>query len=86
MIRTEDNQVKIHTKNDSYNINKRLYELENQLDSSFIRISKSTIVNINEIDYVAPSFKGIMFISLKNGLKDNISRNYLSEFKKRLGL
>ncbi|WP_409201083.1 LytTR family DNA-binding domain-containing protein [Methanobrevibacter sp. DSM 116169] len=69
-----------------FNTDKKLYELENILDNSFIRISKSSIVNINKINYIAPSFKGIMFISLKNGLKDNISRNYLPEFKIRLRL
>lgn len=62
----------------------RLYELETLLNTSFIRISKSSIVNIRKIDYVAPSLKGIMFIQLKNGLKDNISRNYLANFKTRL--
>lgn len=28
----------------------------------------------------------MMFIALKNGLKDNISRNYLREFKNKIGM
>ncbi|MDR0900638.1 MAG: LytTR family transcriptional regulator [Methanobrevibacter sp.] len=89
MIRSENNQVRVYTNQNTkkdYITNKRLYELEKILDDSFIRISKSVIVNLNQIDFVAPSFSGTMVISLKNGLKDNISRKYLPLFKKRLGL
>ncbi|MDL2270689.1 LytTR family transcriptional regulator [Methanobrevibacter sp. OttesenSCG-928-I08] len=86
MIKTENKQNKVYTYNNSFITDKKLYELEDILDDSFIRISKSSIINIGKIDHVAPSFKGIMFISLKNGLKDNISRKYLPIFKEKLGL
>lgn len=84
LIKVEDKKVQVYSENQKYTTNKRLYELETLLNTSFIRISKSSIVNIRKIDYVAPSLKGIMFIQLKNGLKDNISRNYLANFKTRL--
>lgn len=86
MIKSENKKIKVYTENKEYDINRRLYELENSLDDDFIRISKSTIVNIRKIDYVAPSLRGMMFIALKNGLKDNISRNYLREFKNKIGM
>ena len=71
---------------DEYVVKKALYQVEESLDQSFVRISKTTIINIKKIDRVAPSLKGMMFIMLKNGLKDNISRKYLPEFKEALGL
>lgn len=86
MFRVEDKQVKVYTENDNFLVKKALYQIEEMLDSSFIRISKSTIINLDKIDRVAPSLKGMMFIMLKNGLKDNISRKYLPEFKKSLDL
>ncbi|WP_407378371.1 LytTR family DNA-binding domain-containing protein [Methanobrevibacter sp.] len=86
MFRVEDKQVKVYTENDNFQVKKALYQIEEMLDSSFIRISKSTIINLDKIDRVAPSLKGMMFIMLKNGLKDNISRKYLPEFKKSLDL
>ncbi|MBR0270557.1 MAG: LytTR family transcriptional regulator [Methanobrevibacter sp.] len=86
MFRVEDKQVKVYTENDNFLVKKALYQIEKMLDSSFIRISKSTIINLDKIDRVAPSLKGMMFIMLKNGLKDNISRKYLPEFKKSLDL
>ncbi len=86
MFRVEEKQLKVYTDKKEYLIKKPLYQIEESLDSNFIRISKTTIVNIRKIERVAPSLKGMMFISLKNGLKDNISRKYLPDFKNALGL
>lgn len=86
MFRVEDKQVNVYTEKSNYLVKKPLYQIEEELNQSFIRISKTTIVNLKKIDRVAPSLKGMMFIQLKNGLKDNISRKYLPDFKEALGL
>ena len=86
MFRVEDKQVKVYTENSEYLIKKPLYQVEETLGSDFVRISKATIVNLKKIERVAPSLKGMMFIQLKNGLKDNISRKYLPDFKQALDL
>ena len=86
MFRVEDKQVNVYTENQEYIIKKPLYQVEETLTSDFVRISKTTIVNLKKIKRVAPSLKGMMFIDLKNGLKDNISRKYLPEFKRALDL
>ena len=86
MLRVEDKQVKVYTEKVEYLIKKPLYQVEETLSSDFVRISKTTIVNLRKIERVAPSLKGMMFIQLKNGLKDNISRKYLPDFKQALDL
>ena len=86
MLRVEDKQVKVYTESTEYLIKKPLYQVEETLDNDFVRISKTTIVNLRKIERVAPSLKGMMFIQLKNGLKDNISRKYLPDFKQALDL
>lgn len=86
MIRVEDKQTKVFTEDQDYLVKKPLYQIEENLDSNFVRVSKATIVNLKKIKRVAPSLKGMMFIELKNGLKDNISRKYLADFKKALDL
>ena len=86
MLRVEDKQVKVYTQNKEYLIKKPLYQVEETLNNDFVRISKTTIVNLKKIERVAPSLKGMMFIQLKNGLKDNISRKYLPDFKNALDL
>ena len=86
MFRVENKQVKVYTENSEYQIKKALYQVEENLPSDFVRISKTTIVNLKKVERVAPSLKGMMFIQLKNGLKDNISRKYLPGFKEALDL
>ena len=86
MFRVENKQVKVYTENSEYQIKKALYQVEENLPSDFVRISKTTIVNLKKVERVAPSLKGMMFIQLKNGLKDNISRKYLPGFKDALDL
>ena len=86
MIRVEDKQNKVYTEDKDYLVKKPLYQIEENLDSNFVRVSKTTIVNLRKIKRVAPSLRGMMFIELKNGFKDNISRKYLSDFKSALDL
>ncbi len=86
MLRVEDKQVKVYTQNSEYSIKKPLYQVEETLSVDFVRISKTTVVNLKKIQRVAPSLKGMMFIELKNGLKYNISRKYLPDFKNALDL
>ncbi|MGL4737820.1 MAG: LytTR family DNA-binding domain-containing protein [Cellulosilyticaceae bacterium] len=86
MVRTEDQQLMLYTKTQHYSCTKRLYEVEQLLGPDFFRISKTTLVNLNFLDSVEPSFNGTMYLKLKNGSKDYISRKYLPEFKNYLGL
>lgn len=51
-----------------------------------MQISKSAVINLKQIDFVEPSFSGMMKLFLKNKQSEYISRKYLSEFKKCLGL
>ncbi|WP_298525013.1 LytTR family DNA-binding domain-containing protein [uncultured Methanobrevibacter sp.] len=86
MFCVEDRKVKVYAENDEYMIKKPLYQVEEGLNGDFVRVSKTTIVNLKKIKRVAPSLRGMMFIELKNGLKDNISRKYLPDFKRALDL
>ena len=86
MFRVENKKVVVYIENKEYLIKKPLYQVEEDLNSDFVRISKTTIINIKKIERVAPSLKGLMFIELKNGLKDNISRKYLPNFKNALDI
>ena len=46
---TTEQGIHAHTADDVYQIKYRLYELEELLPKSFIRVAKSTILNINAI-------------------------------------
>lgn len=87
LIRTEGREIVCYDKRKTrYLLDKPLYELENILDIFFVRISKSAIVNINQIDHVEASFNGTMELVMKNGVTDYISRSFRKSFKERLGL
>jgi len=86
MVRLEEKLVIIYGKSEKYYSKLRLYEVEEQLGSDFMQISKTTLINRKQIESVEPSFSGTMYLKLKNQSKDYISRKYLPDFKKYLGI
>ena len=82
-----DNRVFAYTKDKCYETKKRLFEIEELLGgSSFIRISKNAIVNIKAIEHLSPEFNGRFVASLKNDEDIIISRGYVPDLKKKLGI
>lgn len=86
MIRIEDKDTIIYGAKEKYRSRKRLYELGDLLGKQFMQISKSTLVNLSYMDSIEPGFAGTLLLKMKNGSKDYVSRKYLPEFKKYLGL
>lgn len=86
MVKVENGDTVIYAKDRQYRSRKRLYELSEQLGKQFMQVSKSTIINLSYMDSIEPGFSGTMLLKLKNGCKDYVSRTYLPEFKKYLGL
>lgn len=86
MVRIENSETFIYSLDKRYRSKKRLYELLEQLGEDFMRISKYAAVNLKKIDYVEPYFGGAMKLFLKNKQSEYISRTYLPDFKKYLGL
>ena len=86
IVRVENERTVIYGENKKFFSPKRLYQLEEQLGNGFMKISKSSVINLSHIKCVEPSFKGMMSLVMKNGLKDWISRKYLPDFKKYLGI
>ena len=86
MVRVEDGDTIIYGAKTRYRSRKRLYELSEQLGKQFMQISKTTLINLSYMDSIEPGFSGTLLLKLKNGNKDYVSRKYLPEFKKYLGL
>lgn len=86
MIRIEDKDTIIYGAKEKYRSRRRLYELADLLGKQFMQISKSTLINLSYMDSIEPGFAGTMVLKMKNGSKDYVSRKYLPEFKKYLGL
>lgn len=81
---TDDRNVYAHTTNNSYLIRYRLYELENGLPDNFLRVSKSSILNIDEILSLTRSVTGNL-VQFKETYKTlYVSRRFLKELKNKL--
>ena len=86
-IEAVDRDVFVYKAEGVYRIRKTLYELEDDLkDKLFVRISKSTIVNIKAIKSIAPEDFRRVKLLLKNGEYLIVSRSYANSFKSAIGM
>jgi DNA-binding LytR/AlgR family response regulator len=82
-----DNKVFLYCKQSVYETKLKLYEIEEDYrNTSFFRASKSVILNITKIKSISPAYSGRFEALLYNGEKVVISRQYVPELKKKLGL
>ncbi|WP_169922435.1 LytTR family DNA-binding domain-containing protein [Lactobacillus terrae] len=82
---TNDRDVYAHTSDNSYRVNQRLYELEEILPANFIRVSKSTILNLDQVRSLTRSVTGNL-IEFKNSYKQvYVSRRFYKDVKIKLG-
>lgn len=84
---TVDNKVFACCEKEVYEVREKLYILEKELPAvSFMRASKSVILNLTKIKSLSPAFGGRFEAVLDNGEKTIISRQYVPVLKERLGL
>lgn len=66
-----------------YRLKQRLYELEEMLPSSFIRINKSALANEAKLDRFTVSYSGAVDAVFKCGYREYVSRRCFAEIKRR---
>lgn len=82
-----DQKVFAYCKRDVFEVKSRLYELETTLPAKkFLRAAKSMILNLSQVKHLSPAFSGRFEAELKNGERVIISRQYVPELKRKLGL
>jgi DNA-binding LytR/AlgR family response regulator len=74
----------IDSNNGRYRLKQRLYELETQLPSFFIRINKSTLANEKALDRFTVTVAGSVDAVFKCGYREYVSRRCFAEIKRRL--
>lgn len=84
-IESVDNKSFLYTREKVYETKHKIYELEEILmEKRFIRISKSTLLNLMKISSIKPALNGRFTAVLFSGEETIISRKYVPEFKKAL--
>ena len=76
-VEADGNYIRLHTGADSHHFRETLAGIEAQLPADkFMRISRSTLVNLDRIKELQPVFYGDYVVILHDGSKLNMSRSY----------
>jgi two-component system LytT family response regulator len=85
-IEAQGKYASIHTRQDSHLVREGMNSFEAELDpKKFVRIHKSTIVNIDRIERIQPMFHGDYRIILRNGTVLTVSRRYRQKLDELFG-
>jgi two-component system LytT family response regulator len=85
-IEAADNYVNLHVGNESHLHRETLTALAERLPSKkFMRISRSTIVNVDRIKELQPLFHGEYAVILRNGTTLTLSRSYRDVLDQLIG-
>jgi len=76
-VESAGNYVKLHVESESHLLRETMSEMERKLGSEkFVRIHRTTIVNLDRIKEIQPWFNGDYVVILSNGSKLTASRGY----------
>jgi two-component system, LytTR family, response regulator len=85
-IQAAGNYVRLHVCGQQYDLRGTLASIENRLNpTDFLRIHRSTIVNVRRIKEIHPWFRGHHLVILQNGHELRMSR-YQRDVARRLGV
>ncbi len=85
-IEAADNYVKLHTNGEVHLLRETMHSLEGQLDPErFLRIHRSSIVNVDRIHQLQPWFRGDYLVLLRDGTKLTLSRGYRDRVQNLVG-
>ncbi|MDQ3798970.1 MAG: LytTR family DNA-binding domain-containing protein [Acidobacteriota bacterium] len=80
-IEAAGNYLKLHVGRESHLIRETMNGIEAKLNpDKFLRIHRSTVVNIDRIKELHPMFSGDYSVILRNGVELTLSRNYRERF------
>ena len=86
-IKAEEKYTFIHIDEKEYIIPFTLKELEPRLDpEKFIRIHRSSIVNLGQIASIHRWFGGRLLLKMKNQHELTVSLNYTTAFKQKINM
>ena len=80
----ENNKVFAHVGKEMFEVDEKIYELEETLPDNFLKINKSCIANIEKIKSFDATITGTLAVNFKNGYRDYVSRRRMKYVKERL--
>ncbi|SEL05922.1 LytTR family DNA-binding domain-containing protein [Streptococcus equinus] len=87
LIDVDGSSLILETRHGRLVTNDRLYKFRARLNNpDFVQVSKHAVLNINHLKALESIFSGNMLALLTNDIKTDVSRRYLSDLEKALGL
>jgi two-component system LytT family response regulator len=85
-IESSANYASLHVGKETYLVRETMQSLEGRLDpGQFLRIHRSTIVNLDRIQEIEPYFHGDYIVRLADGQRLTLSRTYKDRLQKHFG-
>lgn len=85
-VEAADNYVNLHAGAEAHMLRETMASLEARLDPKrFLRINRSTIVNVDRIKELQPMFHGDYAVILRNGARLTLSRGFRDKLQHMLG-
>jgi two-component system LytT family response regulator len=85
-IESSANYASLHVGKESYLVRETMQSLEGRLDpAQFLRIHRSTIVNLDRVQQIEPYFHGDYIVRLSDGQRLTLSRTYRDRLQKHFG-
>ncbi len=81
---TDSKVVMAHTKRNAYQVKYKLYELEDLLGGNFMRVAKSTILNLDKVYSVTRSISNCQIKFEESYKTVYVSRHYYRDLRNRL--
>lgn len=86
-VAVEEGKTTVHTIRDSYQTTTALSTYEKKLPMTlFLRVHRAYIINKNFIKEIQPWFNHTYQVTMENKLKVPVSRSYIKDFKRELGI
>ncbi len=86
-IETYGHKVEVHTAERTYQSSDRLYKIYDLLDQSrFLRISNSVVIAKDKVRSINPTLSMKFILTMANGKKVDVTRNYYYIFKEAFGI
>jgi two-component system LytT family response regulator len=84
-IEAAENYVRLHTGRESHLVHGTMNKLASRLDpAQFLRIHRSTIINVKKIKELQPMFHGEYVVTLRDGTQLNSGRSYRQKLQSLL--
>ena len=85
-IEVQSTSLTYFTTNEMIKTSGRLYQAIENLNENFVQVSRHSVINLNYLESIESGFAVYMVAILAGKLKADVSRRYLPELEKELGL